>query len=268
MPAFIQISDPHIVAKGHLVCGHSDTAKALRTAVASINARLPALGPVDCAIVTGDLTDHGTPDEYAHFAEIMADLQLPWRAIPGNHDNRDAMRATFALTDWMPGEDPIHWMRDFGPFTVIGLDTLLDGAHHGWLSDKGFAFVDRALAECRGRPIIVATHHPFMHCGIAEMDADNLRNGAYLMDRLHDYRGPVRMISGHVHRAITGQIGKVFCQIAPSTAHAVNRDLRTDAIHSLILEPGAVVLHSWVEGSGLVSDVLPTGHFSGPWPFG
>ncbi len=65
------------------------------------------------------------------------------------------------------------------------------------------------------------------------------------------------------------QVGKVICQIGPSTAHAVNRDKRGDAVHSLTLEPGAVMLHAWIDQPppGLVSDILPIGHFQGPWPF-
>ncbi len=269
MASFIQISDPHIVAKGDLVCGHSDTATALRRAVASINERLPALGPIDCAIVTGDLTDHGTDEEYAHFSEIMADLALPWQAVPGNHDTHEGMRRAFAGRDWVPSAGPIHWLRDFGPFAVIGLDTLLEGAHHGWLSDEGFAFLDRCLADLVDRPVIVATHHPWIHSGIPAMDIDNLRNGAHLMGRLQSYNGPARMISGHVHRVIVVQIGKVCCQIAPSTAHAVQRDLREGAEHSLSLEPGGVTLHIWLDAPihGFISDTLQTTATLGVWPF-
>ncbi|MCA3442431.1 MAG: metallophosphoesterase [Rhodobacter sp.] len=270
MPAFIQISDPHIVAEGALVCGHSDTATALRRAVASINERLPALGPIDCAIVTGDLTDHGTDEEYAHFAQIMADLALPWQAIPGNHDTHDGMRRAFGDEHWMPAAGPIHWLRDFGPFVVIGLDTVLDGAHHGWLSDCGFAFLDKSLADLNCHPVIVATHHPWLHSGIPPMDADNLRNGAALIERLNSYKGTAKMTSGHVHRAITGQIGKVCCQIAPSTAHAVHRDVRADAVHAMALEPGCVTLHTWLDAppGGFLSDILQITARAGVWPFG
>ncbi|RGP36519.1 phosphodiesterase [Pseudotabrizicola alkalilacus] len=270
MPAFIQISDPHIVAKGDLVCGHSDTATALRRAVASINERLPELGPIDCAIVTGDLTDHGTDEEYAHFKEIMADLHLPWQAIPGNHDSHDGMRRAFSTEHWMPAAGPIQWLRDFGPFALIGLDTLMDGAHHGWLADEGFAFLDQTLAGLDGQPVIVATHHPWLPSGIPAMDADNLRNGATLLQRLQGYRGTAKMISGHVHRAITGQIGTVSCLISPSTAHAVHRDPHPDAVHSLALEPGGVTLHLWLDTplQGFISDVLPITPKPEVWPFG
>ena len=209
MPAFLQISDTHIVPQGALAYGRSDTAAALETAITTINERLPLLGNVDCAIVTGDLTDHGTDEEYARFKAIMARLDLPFLAVPGNHDNRDAMRQAFAGEDWMPETGPIQWSRDFGSFTVIGLDTLLEGAHHGELSFEGFSFLDASLAQADTRPVIVATHHPWMHSGIVAMDLDNLRNGAALMERLEAHPGPVRMFSGHVHRALTTQIGMI-----------------------------------------------------------
>lgn len=269
MPGFIQITDTHIVAPGALAYERSDTALALRRAVATVNEKLPRLEGIDCVIVTGDLTDHGTPEEYAHFAAIMADLDLPWLALPGNHDRRGAMRAAFADAPWMPETGPIQWMRDFGPFSVIGLDTLLEGAHHGALCAEGMGFLDARLSAIGAQPVIVATHHPWVPSGIPAMDADNLRNGAALMARLDVHTGPIRMISGHVHRAVTGQIGQVTCQIAPATCHAVLTDHRAGTEPQLVLEPGFLTVHRWIgaSGAGLVCDVVPTGTFPGPWPF-
>ena len=289
MPAFIQITDTHIVPKGQLAYGRSDTATALECAVSTINDHLPLLGEDDCAIITGDLTDHGTPEEYDRLKAIMAPLTLPWLAIPGNHDHRETMRAAFIDQDWMPPSGPIEWRRDFGTFTLIGLDTLLDGAHYGALSREGFSFVDRVLSEIGDQPAVIATHHPWMLSGIRAMDADNLRNGAPLMERLQAHPGTVRMISGHVHRALTTQIGKVTCQIAPAPCHAVHLDCREGATNDLTLEPGAVTIYSWAERPAplapalnklkqegpkpegpepaLVSNLLPIGKFPGPWPF-
>lgn len=269
MPGFIQITDTHVVAPGALAYGRSDTAQALRQAVATINEKLPALDEVDCVIVTGDLTDHGTREEYAHFAAIMAGLHLPWLAVPGNHDRREAMREAFAGAHWMPENGPVHWLRDFGPFSVIGLDTLLEGAHHGMLCSGGLEFLDWALATIGAQPAVIATHHPWLHAGIPAMDADNLRNGAALMARLEAHPAPARMISGHVHRAVTGQIGRVTCQIAPATCHAVLTDHRAGREPQLVLEPGGITLWQWRDGPApsLVSDLIPTGSHPGPWPF-
>ncbi|MTJ03743.1 MAG: phosphodiesterase [Sediminimonas qiaohouensis] len=269
MPGFIQITDTHIVPRGALAYGRSDTATALQRAIGTINAKLPLMDGIDCAIVTGDLTDHGTPEEYAHFASLMTNLDLPWMAVPGNHDRRDAMRAAFSDQPWMPAEGPIHWTRDFGHFSLIALDTLLEGAHHGALAPEALAFLDASLRAIGDQPAVVATHHPWMHAGNPAMDADNLRNGAALMKRLEAHPGQLRMISGHVHRAVTGQIGRIPCQIAPAPCHAVATDHRQDVEAALTLEPGAVTVYRWQGAAhgGLVSDALPTVTFSGPWPF-
>jgi Icc protein len=269
MTSFIQITDTHIVGHGKLAYGRSDTATALEAAVATVNERLPLLDTVACAIVTGDLTDHGTPEEYECFKAIMARLEVPYLAIPGNHDMRETMRHAFAGEDWMPQDGPIQWRKDFGSFVLIGLDTLLDGAHHGELSEEGFGFLDATLSAIGPRPAVVATHHPWMHSGIRAMDLSNLRNGAALIERLEAHPGQVRMISGHVHRAITTQIGKVTCQISPAPCHAVHLDHRLEATNDMALEPGAVTVHTWLDtpNPSLVSNVLPVGRFPGPWPF-
>lgn len=269
MPGFIHLTDTHIVAPGALAYSRSDTASALRLAIDTVNARLPMLGDVTCALVTGDLTDHGTPEQYAHFTELAARLDLPILAVPGNHDRREPMRDAFRGHGWMPPAGPIQWYHDFGDFALIGLDTLLEGAHHGMLSEDGFAFLDATLGNLGDRPVVIATHHPWIASGIPAMDADNLHNGARLMARLAAHPGAVRMISGHVHRAVTGQVGGITCQIAPATCHAVATDHRPGREAHLALEPGAVTLCHWPGGAapGLLTDIIPLGTFSGPWPF-
>lgn len=269
MSAFIQITDTHIVPEGELAYGHSDTARALTDAVDTINAILPRLDRVECAIITGDLTDYGTPAEYARLKTLMARLDLPYMAIPGNHDAREAMREAFAGEDWMPRRGPIQWARDFDDFTLIALDTLVEGAPHGVVCDEGLAFLDRMLAALEARPVVVATHHPWMHSGVREMDTNNLHNGDLLLERLEAYDCSARMVSGHVHRTLTAQIGRVTCQIAPAPCHAVHLSHQRTAVNSLIMEPGGVTLWAWHEAPQpcLASNVIPVGTFAGPWPF-
>lgn len=105
MSGFIQITDTHIEAPGALVCGRSDTAKALHEAVATVNAHLPLLPDLDCAMITGDPTDHGNAEEYAHFLQIMEALELPWLAVPGNRDSRETMRAALSPMRKPPGAE-------------------------------------------------------------------------------------------------------------------------------------------------------------------
>ena len=93
MTRIIQISDPHIVPHGQLAYGQVDTAAALADCVDTINRMLPDIGPVDMVVVAGDLTDFGTEEEYNRFRELMEPLELPYRAVPGNHGGHDRRRA-------------------------------------------------------------------------------------------------------------------------------------------------------------------------------
>ncbi len=87
-----QISDLHIKPPGVLAYGRVDTAKALERCVAALNEFDPA---PDFVVISGDLADTPTADEYRHLKQLLAPLKLPFAGIPGNHDARELMRAAF-----------------------------------------------------------------------------------------------------------------------------------------------------------------------------
>jgi 3',5'-cyclic AMP phosphodiesterase CpdA len=101
-----QLSDPHIVATGKLfrcpmqgtapdaerASFEFDTAPYLARAVASLNALVPR---TDVTVVTGDLVDHGEPNEYEQLRHLLAPLSMPVFVIPGNHDAREPLREAF-----------------------------------------------------------------------------------------------------------------------------------------------------------------------------
>src|SRR5216117_1666712 len=85
-----QISDLHIKAPGVLAYGRVDTAKALERCVIALNNLNPA---PDLVVISGDLADTPTVEEYEHLKRLLVPLKLPFAAIPGNHDSRELMRA-------------------------------------------------------------------------------------------------------------------------------------------------------------------------------
>lgn len=265
MTRIIQISDPHIVPHGQLAYGQVDTAAALSSCVETINRILPDIGPVDMVIVTGDLTDFGTDEEYQRFRNLMQPLDLPYRAVPGNHDDVAAMRACFSDQSWMSSEGPINWAMDFGDLALICLDSSVPGCAHGHLSDETLSFLAKTLAAQGSVPTIVAMHHPPFLTGIEKMDIQNLRESGQLKSILSGYSGELRLICGHVHRNIVASFGSVICQIAPGVSHAVTMDLRAGAPNCLTKEPGGFLLHE--TRVGILSHHVPVGQFAGPFLF-
>lgn len=266
MTKIIQITDTHIVPDGGLCYGKVDTAAALAETAATLTQRLPEIGPVDLVLVTGDLTEHGQHAEYTRFKHILAGLELPLLAVPGNHDNRDAFRKAFAQNDWIPAEGPINWIRDLEAFAVIGLDTLVSGSAHGEIAPATAEFLKRQLAALGGKPVLIGFHHPPFTVGIEAMDRQNLTNANVLAEAICDYEGEVQLVCGHLHRTISGLFGGRLCQVAPGPSHAVTLDQRHAAENSLTVEPGGLMLHEW-RGGRFLSHLLPVGAFDGPYPF-
>src|SRR5271165_5479507 len=89
-PVYIaQISDLHIKAPDMLAYGRVDTARALSHCVAALNDLRPK---PDLVVISGDLADTPTSEEYAQLKRLLAPLNVPFVAIPGNHDSREMMR--------------------------------------------------------------------------------------------------------------------------------------------------------------------------------
>ncbi len=265
MTKIIQFTDTHIIPEGALAYGKVDTAAALSATIETINRMLPRIGPVDMAIVTGDLTDAGGEDEYRHFLKIMSGLEIPYRVVPGNHDNADNLRRCLPDCGWIPRSGPVNWVSAFEDFSLIALDSQVTGHPYGHLSEETLDFLKTSLSELGAKPALVAFHHPPVKAGVAPMDRQNLRENAPLKEILNAHAGEVRVICGHLHRSVAAMLGGVMCQIAPGTSHAVTLNQTPDAENSLTMEPGGFMLHEWRDG--FVSHSIPVGLFEGPYPF-
>ena len=83
------IIDTHVTTPGKLLMGVVDIASALERAVSALN----SLDPLpDLTVITGDLVERGDVEEYDHWRTLVAPLQMPALAIPGNHDAREHAR--------------------------------------------------------------------------------------------------------------------------------------------------------------------------------
>ena len=51
----------------------------------------------------------------------------------------------------------------------------------------------------------------------------------------------------------------------PSSAHQVALDLRPDEPNRFIMEPPAFAVHTWRPDTGVVTHVVPTGHYGAPF---
>ena len=265
MARVIQISDIHVVPPPGRLGQQLDSAAMLVATVDRIAADLPKYGPVDGLIVTGDLTEHGDAESYHLVAAGLDRLGLPWLAIPGNHDDRATMRACFAGRPGMEGTGPINWVQDMAGIRVVGLDTLIPGQGGGAVDDGTLAFLDTALEESAGRPVLVAMHHPPFACGIRFMDAIGLSGQEALAARLARHSGDLCIISGHVHGIHLTTVGGHAAIACPSITSTFAVDFRADAPVGFTTQSGGYMLHDWQ--GGFRSSYVSLGPGTGPHPF-
>jgi 3',5'-cyclic AMP phosphodiesterase CpdA len=267
----VQISDLHIGVPGQLIGGRVDTAACLRSAVTAIG-RL-AQKPL-AVLVSGDLVDGGSEAEYRHLAELLAPLSAPTCLMPGNHDDRDAMRRVFADHAYLGAVDPaqpgraVNWTLALPGCRLIALDSSVAGRSHGEIDGAQLAWLATALAEAPTTPTIVALHHPPFATGLAAMDCIGLLRGASELARLIERHPQVeRIVSGHVHRSIQVRFGGTIALTAPSTAHQIAFDLGLDAPGQYTLEPPGFLVHAWGLGLPLVSHAVSTLAYAGPYRY-
>jgi 3',5'-cyclic-AMP phosphodiesterase len=259
-----QISDLHIKPARRLAYGVVDTAGLLERCVEHIG-RLPQAP--DAVLATGDLVDLGRPEEYGLLRELLQPLRMPLFLLPGNHDERAALRAAFPehryLTEWEPFVQYV--IEDF-PLRLVGLDTVIPGRGNGELCGERLAWLDRRLSTKPGKPTLVAMHHPPFDSGIGHMDRVGLTGTGALTTVIKKHRQVERVVAGHVHRSISVRFAGTVASTCPSPAHQVALDLAAEAADQFVLEPPGYQLHWW-SGRHLVTHTAVIGHFDGPYPF-
>ena len=262
-----QISDLHIKRPGALAYGRVDTAKALERCVAALNEFTPV---PDFVVISGDLADTPTAEEYDHLKCLLASLKLPFASIPGNHDSRGMMRAAFPASNYAQSSGPLDQRIEIAGLDLLLLDSSVPGEPHGQLDPATLEWLDATLASSPQRPALLFLHHPPFRAGILHMDRQNLFNADALALIVRRYPRVRLVATGHVHRATLTMFAGVPTTICPAPNHAVDLDLAELRDPSFRIEPPAFHLHAWFPGEGfgsLVTHQVPIGQFDGPHPF-
>lgn len=263
-----QLTDTHIRPEGRLAYRMVDTAKHLQATVRHLCA-LPV--PIDAVLLTGDLVDFGTVEEYERLLDLIGDIRLPIYPIPGNHDEAGALRRAFSSRIELPSNDDLSYVVELDPLRLIMVDSTIPGRPHGQMTPERLRWIDAALAAAPDRPALVALHHPPFITGIRHMDVQNCHNAAGLAEVLHRHPQVVAVVAGHVHRSVFTTLAGRAASIGPSPAHAVDLDLDPSVPPSFRMEPPAIHIHCWGPDVGpygsIVTHLSPIGEFAGPYPF-
>jgi len=273
MLVIAQITDCHVVEAGRLLYDSVDTATRLEHAIAHLNAMRPK---PDLVLATGALVNEGLPAQYDNLERILAGLDIPLYAIPGNHDIPSEVRARFGrhLDAQQADAGPrsrarsgdtssLDYVVELGELRLIGLDTSVPNENGGQLNHHQLSWLDATLGAAPDVPAIVFQHHPPFVTGIAWMDESGLADGAAEASVLARHPQVAAVLCGHIHRPIQSLVGATLAMVCPSTG--VQVALALDGTpYGYVDEPGSVGLHLFAPETGLVSHISQVGSPT-PW---
>jgi 3',5'-cyclic-AMP phosphodiesterase len=262
-----QISDLHVKRPGEVAYSHVDTATALSRCIEELNRFRPRPSMV---VISGDLVDTPTAEEYDHLRILLASLELPFLAIPGNHDERALMRAALPDQPYAQSNGALNIFSRLGDLDLVLIDSSVPGEPYGELDTTTLTWLEDTLAASKTHPALVFLHHPPFITGIDHMDRQNLRNAHELAAVLLRHERARLLAAGHLHRATLALFAGVPATICPAPNHAVALDLEAKHPPSFKIEPPGFHLHAWFSGPShghVVTHFVPIGNFNGPHPF-
>ena len=196
----IWMSDLHYAANGD-VLGH-DPKAGLGSAIEHVNRFYK---DSELCIISGDMVNRGTVEDYAAVSESLSQLAMPFFPMVGNHDDRVLFKDAFTL--------PNNCMQDFVQYSIstsegeiICLDTLKAGSDEGEFCSKRLGWLTERLDALGETPAYLFMHHPPMKLGLPIQDTENLVESDALLELLSNHSNVRHLFIGHVHRPIVGTI--------------------------------------------------------------
>jgi Icc protein len=217
------VTDPHVTAqaKGTWKVFHRTEAR-LRAAIREAN-RLD----VDGVVFLGDLTKDGAPEEFDRIDDLLSELDVPFVAVPGNHDVQKANTPETPSIEafeaaYTPGSLP--FCERIGGVDLIGLnsasmpDGSLSETHAGAISTDQLAWLDSILTEA-DNPVVTLHHTVSGASNFTEELGDEehyrIRNPTALVDILAAHEVEL-VLSGHVHWPVVSRLKSTYELTAPA----------------------------------------------------
>jgi 3',5'-cyclic AMP phosphodiesterase CpdA len=242
-----QISDTHILAPDPDLPAASLRADCLRRCVADINRQEP-----DVILLTGDTVQHGRADEYALLQRLLAPLEAPLLPVPGNRDDKEAMRAAFGERSFLPdGGGFLHYAIDDYEIRLVGIDSTLSGERKGRFCEARQAWLAATLDARPDTPTLLFIHHPPFDVDDHYVGGYRVPEEAAALERIVRQRPQVvGMLCGHVHWPVSRSWAGTEARIMPSVAVDVRKGVDENEARGRPV----YMLHRVSRAEGLVSE--------------
>lgn len=211
----VQITDCHLLADPDEPFKDIYPHRHLRAVLRLARKRVPHCRRV---VLTGDLAHDEQLETYRALHEQLGDWAGRCRVIPGNHDDRAALRSVF-VEGAADAEGPVDFAESVDGWRLLGLDTQSPADVHGCLGVDQLAWLAEQLRTHPLAPTLLFLHHPPVSVGSDWLDAIGLEEPAEFAELVSGSPQIRGIFAGHVHQEFAGRLAEtpVFCTPATST---------------------------------------------------
>ncbi len=209
----LQLTDLHLFAEPDAVL----KGVAMRDSLSRVLDFVESSGErFDYVVITGDLTHDGHADSYQAVRSLLDGRFASIHVIPGNHDDRAALRRVFPQPAASPREF-IAFSLEAAGWRLIGLDTLAPGHGFGRIATPQLDWLRGELTRSAQQPTVLLMHHPPVAVGSAWLDAIGLAERDAFCEMIVAAPQVALVCCGHVHQEFDGALGRVRVVATPST---------------------------------------------------
>lgn len=209
----LHISDIHYRSKYNLANPYEKMLSLMDSTLNKITNIVSQLQNIDLIVITGDICDAGSVEDYEHVKETLDQYHIPYVLSLGNHDDKIAFFKAFHLNE---NSDSYLNVYTTNNISFISFDNSAYNVSNGYLDETRLNWLDSMLKEHSNN--IVLMHHQFENVpGIP-----GLNNGSKLKDILTQNH-PLAILNGHTHWLKEQYLNSIPYYTAPSLSfHAVN----------------------------------------------
>ena len=208
---FIHVTD------SHMDLGNEESVDAMKLMVEYINKHYKAL---DFVLFGGDNFNNNVKgnEDALVYKKIVDKLHCPTYHVRGNKESHPKPNDAIHLDEFqqlfmsskalkVEGKD---WRLDTKGYTLLGLDSAIEGANNGEYTKETIVFAQKALKE--GNPTVILNHHPYTNYwkGTDPKDIHKyvLGNTDDVQKKLFTHEHLILTLSGHKHIDSVTEINK------------------------------------------------------------
>lgn len=201
--SIIELSDLHLLNDPNKLLNGINTTDSFESVLSLVRQQRDK---VDLLILTGDLCQEPTKQNYDRLFATLNEVNIPFIAIPGNHD----------VTLELDGDLPFYQRRHLPVsadarlqncyrlatphWDLLLLDTSSEGHIYGKIDELSLQWLEKTLAKS-DRPCAIFCHHPMVLVHSKWIDAYTMVNADRFWEVIMPYLDRIKaLFVGHIHQ--------------------------------------------------------------------